>query len=341
LEEKISRAHIAKMAGVAESTVSRALNDSPQISQVVKDRVRDIAERMGYIPNRQAVLLARSKTCRIGLVVRTYKSFSPFSRSYFPRLLDGVLMTAEEHGYSITIVLDKAAQVYKDLSLLVRAKEVDGLLFSVTPCKDPRLTELNKKGVPFVLINNMKKGYFCVNCDPEQGMRDAFYHLTALGHKHIAYVHGDTAYWDGITRLRMFKKLAKEHDIRSLITPGNFSRTSGYEAAKEILSLPHRPTLIMCASDRCAIGVMAYCREQGVEIPGEISLIGFDNLGPARDSQPGLTTVHNPVSKLGSEATAMLIDRLEGREVLPHHLIESGFIVRQSTGRPFSPSPGE
>jgi LacI family transcriptional regulator len=322
------------MAGVAESTVSRALNDSPQISQVVKDRVRDIAERIGYIPNRQAVLLARSKTYRIGLVVRTYKSFSPFSRSYFPRLLDGVLMAAEAHGYSITIVLDRAGENYKDLSLLVRAKEVDGLLFSVTPVRDRRLDELQEKNVPFILINNRKKDFFCANCDPERGMRDAFSHIAALGHSRIGYIHGDTDYWDGIIRLKIFRQLAKEYGLDAAIVPGNFSKTSGFEGAGKLLSRRNPPTLIMCASDRCALGVLAWCQENGLEIPKQLSLIGFDNLGPARDTQPGLTTIHNPVVKLGSESTTMLIDLLEEREVKREHFIESGFIIRHTTGRP-------
>lgn len=334
MEVKITRAEIAKMAGVSESTVSRALNDSPQISEIVKDRVRDIADRLGYIPNRQAALLARNKTYRIGLVVRTYKSFSPFSRAYFPRLLDGTLMAAEERGYSITIVLDKAGNNYKDLSLLVRSKEVDGLLFSVTPLGDQRLLELNSKGIPFILINNYQKGFYCANCSPERGMRDAFSHILGLGHQRIGYIHGDLDYWDGTSRLRIFKQLIKEYGLKATVEPGNFSKTSGYNAAKNLLKRRNPPTVILCASDRCALGVMSYCQEQQIEIPKDISLIGFDNLGPARDTHPGLTTIHNPVTQLGAEATAMLIDRLENREVRMDHYIDSGFIIRESTGRP-------
>jgi LacI family transcriptional regulator len=106
----------------------------------------------------------------------------------------------------------------------------------------------------------------------------------------------------------------------------------GWEAAAELLNLRVRPTVIMCASDRCALGVLRYCREQGVRVPEDVSLVGFDNLGPAVDAVPALTTVRHPVSEMGGEATDMMIDLLEGRSPDPLRMVESGFIVRKTTG---------
>lgn len=335
MRKKVSRAEVAKTAGVAESTVSRALNDSNLISSDVKLRIKEIAAELGYIPNRQAVLLASRKTMRIGLVVRTYKSFSPFTRSYFPRLLDGVLQKAEALGYSVTIVLDKKDDKFKDLSEMIYSKELDGFLFSVTPLDDPRFKDLMSHNVPFVLLNNNIEGASCVNCDPYAGTRDALSHLSYLGHKHVAYINGDINYWDGRERLAVFEKLCTEQGMDYSLFEGNFSKRSGIRAAEKLLRGPRKPTAIMTSSDRCALGVLEYCKKEQIKIPDDLSLIGFDNLGPARDSVPGLSTIHNPVVRMGSEAMDLLYQRLSGAIKKETRLfIDSGFIIRESTGVP-------
>lgn len=336
MRKKVSRAEVAKAAGVAESTVSRALNDSSLISDEVKKKIKKIASELGYIPNRQAVLLASNKTMRIGLVVKTYKSFSPFTRSYFPRLLDGVLQKAEELGYSVTIVLDKEKDKYKDLSEMIYSKEVDGFIFSVTALADPRFSGLMSHKVPFVLINNHVAGADCINCDPYPGTRDALSHLAGMGHRHIGYIMGDIAYWDGRERLNIFQQLCAETGMKYTLMDGNFSKRSGIAGAEELLNLPNAPTAIMTGSDRCALGVMEWCKRENITIPEDISLIGFDNLGPARDSVPGLSTIHNPVVRMGSDAMDLLYQRLSGTiENEQSLLIDSGFIIRESTGVPY------
>ena len=107
------RKDVAKMAGVSESTVSRALSRHPMVSEATKKKVKYAAQALGYVPNRQAAFLAKNKTYRLGLVIPSYKSFPPFSRSYFPALLDGVVLGAEERNYSITVILDKKEDKFK------------------------------------------------------------------------------------------------------------------------------------------------------------------------------------------------------------------------------------
>jgi len=329
----MTRADVAKLADVAESTVSRALNDSPLITEGIKKKVRDAACQLGYIPNRQAVLLASSRTMRIGVVLKTYPTFSPFSRSYFPRLLDGILEQAEELGYTLTVVLDKKNGQYKDLSRLVYSKEVDGLIFPAAPLGDPRIGQLIGHKVPLVLISNLSKDCDCVNCDPYEGTREALSHLKALGHSRIGYIGGDLEYWDGKERLRIFKKLTEEQGIVTSIAVGDFSKSSGFKGAGNLLSGAKTPTVIMTASDRCALGVMEYCKNEGISIPHDLSLVGFDNLGPAGDSVPALSTIHNPVTRMGVEAVELLDRRLSGKEILDNtRLLDSAFITRASSG---------
>ncbi len=326
--KKVKRSDVALKAGVAESTVTRALNDSPYISKKVKLRIKKIAKELGYIPNKQASYFAKNKTFRLGLVVRSYQRFTPFSRHYFPELLDGVVLQAQELGYSISIVLDtKKDGTEVDLVHFVKSKEVDGLIFSVIPLGDRRLEELTKYDIPFVLINNHQQGMVSVDGDPYPGMKESFRLAIETGHSHIGYIHGDLGYLNGLERLETFRTLCKEFHVTSTIVAGDFSQTMGRSAAQKLLVQKNPPSLIMTANDRMAFGVMDYCIERGISIPKDVSIIGYDNLGPVNEIRPALTTVDNAVSLSGKEAVNLLVDRLEGkrlgslRQLLPTHLV--------------------
>ncbi len=334
MSKKVTRAQVAEAAGVSESTVSRALNNSTKISLSVRKKVQDLAIKMGYFPNRQAVLLTSDKTFRLGLVVRAFHNFSPFTRAYFPRLLDGVIQKAEKYGYSVTIIMDKINDTYKDLSLMVKSREVDGLIFSVTALNDPRFHRLLENKIPLILVNNRFEGITSVNCDPYPGMLDAINHLKTLDHKRIGYIAGDQNYWDGQTRLTAFKKMTETFDSINIVT-GNFSKTSGYSATEKLFRNDENITAIMTSSDRQAMGVVSYCNERGIHIPGELSLIGFDNLGPARDMHPGLTTIQNPVTQLGSDAVSLLLEGILENEKWKWIERQSQFIMRHSTAKAY------
>lgn len=312
-----TRADVAREAGVSESTVSRALNNNPLISPRVRERVRRVADQLGYIPNRAAAMLAAARTKRLGLVINsssqsTFRS-GPFTRSYFPRLLDGVLLRAEERGFSVEVLLDKKKGRPKDLSSLIHAREVDGFIFSVTPLEDPRFIPLRDKAIPFVLVNNYREGMPCLNGDPLPGMTAAFELCLRKGFRRIGYVTGDPAYYDGRTRREAFDRLVDRFGLESLIYQGDFSKTCGYESGFFFFESNRRakPDVIMTASDRSALGLLHYCRERRIAVPGDVALIGYDDLGPARDSYPSLTTVKNPVKELGAAAVDRLITILK------------------------------
>lgn len=327
------RADVAREAGVAESTVSRALNDSPRISEEVRRRVQDVARRLGYVPSRQAARFARKRTFHLGFVVRSYRSFAPFSRAYFPALLDGAVLGAEERGYYVTIILDRHHEQVEDIIRAVDSREVDGLLLSVTPADDHRIAALRTRRIPFVLINNYMKGVSSVDGSPEQGMRKAFEYAREMGHRRVGYVTGDMAYQNAVDRLDVFHRLAAEFGVETQVARGNFSRTSGYICAGKLLQTSPRPTLIMTAADREAMGVLDYCHQHGLRIPQDVSVIGYDNLEPARSISPGLTTVDNPVTQAGYTGAQMLVDILEKKGRRPTaRWLDSGFVVRESSG---------
>lgn len=329
---KPTRADVARLAGVAESTVSRALNDSPLITEPIKGKVRDAARELGYIPSRQAMLFARKRTNTIGFVVPSYGSFPPFSRSYFPALLDGVVLESDASGFSPTIILDRQDKQAEDYHALIRSKTVDGLLFAVTRADFRPFAGLRESGVPFVLINNYHSGLNSVDARPESGMRKAFSHGVNLGHSRIGYITGDIRYRNAIDRLEAFNSLAAEFGVEASIVEGDFSKTSGYAAAGKLLNASSPPTLIMTSSDRSAFGVLQYAAERGISVPSELSVIGYDNLPPVQDITPPLSTIEQPVTALARCATRLLIDLLLGRREEPvQEWLDTDFIVREST----------
>jgi LacI family transcriptional regulator len=330
---KPSRADVAREAGVAESTVSRALNDSPLISDEVKARVRSAAVELGYVLNRQAAMFARNRAGSIGLVVSRYASFPPFSRAYFPAVLDGVVVAAEERGYFVTIILDKEDNAAENLAQLVSGRSVDGLLFTVSPAQYNRYEYLNNENIPFVLINNYHESMFGVDASPEPGMRKAFNRAVELGHHKIGYISGDLRYKNGQDRLRAFQKLCLEFKIVGVVSEGDFSRTSGYRCSQILLKDDPDITMIMTASDRSALGVLAYCEDCNINVPQDMSVVGFDDLHTAQDAFPPLSTVHNPIEKSGWTAANMLIDRVEEIRSEPTTVwLETDYVDRQSTG---------
>jgi LacI family transcriptional regulator len=329
------RGEVARLAGVSESTVSRALRDSPLISPQSKEKVREAAEALGYIPSRQAALFAKKRTYTIGFVVPSYSSFPPFSRPYFPALLDGAVLGADALGYSITIVLDTVVSQTRDYDVLVRSRTFDGLLFSVTKADFAPFLFLKENDIPFVLVNNYYEGLNSVDARPEPGMSKAFSHAATLGHIDVAYVTGDMVFRNAMDRLATFNRLSAEHGMRTAVVEGNFSRTSGYAAAARLLAGDRPPTLIMTSSDREAMGVLQYCAEKGIRVPADVSLIGYDNLQPAQDITPALSTVENPISRTGWVAAQLLIDILNRRVPEPiAKWLDTDFVVRESTAAP-------
>jgi LacI family transcriptional regulator len=331
---KPTRAEVARAAGVAESTVSRALNDSPLISPGIKEKVRHTAERLGYTPSRQAANFARGRCGALGLVVPRYSAFPPFSRAYFPTLLDGTVLAAEERGFFVTIVLDKEQVGKEDLSELVTGRSVDGFLFAVSPAKYDRYEYLKRRRVPFVLINNYHKGLSSVDARPEPGMRAAFEHAHELGHRRVGYITGDLNFKNGIDRLDTFRALVEEFEMEPSEQVGNFSRTSGYQGTIRLLAGPAstRPTIIMTASDRAAIGAVGACADIGLRVPEDVSIIGYDDLHPARDISPRLSTVHNPIEESGREAAALLIELItKERSRATAKWLDTSYVAREST----------
>jgi LacI family repressor for deo operon, udp, cdd, tsx, nupC, and nupG len=164
-------------------------------------------------------------------------------------------------------------------------------------------------------------------------MEKAFDYAVRLGHKNIGYITGDLNFFEGKGRLEIFKKLAVRYKVKTNIAEGNFSRTSGYNGAALLLAGRVKPTLIMASSDRAAMGVIDYSAEKGFIVPDDISIIGYDNLPPALDTKPPLTTINNPITDIAYEAVMLLADIIENKIEKPKgRLLDTDLVIRNSTG---------
>ena len=252
-------------------------------------------------------------------------------------------MGAAERGYPVTIVPSRVETEMADVFSLIKSRAVDGLIFAVTPSDYEPFLELIEAGMPFVLINNYHEGLSSVDSLPQPGMRRAFSHAWNLGHRRVGYITGDRRFRNALDRLAAFESLASEFGMEVVIIEGDFSRTSGWRGAARLLEGPEPPSMVMTSSDRAALGVLSYCADKSISVPRDLSVIGYDNLFPAQDLTPPLSTVDNPVSESGRAGAGLLIDFLEGIGAWPRQIwLDTSFVIRQSTGPgPASPMSGE
>ena len=331
--KKVNRAQVAQAIGVSESTVSRALNDSPLISEEVKNKVKKKAEELGYFPSRTATLFATGRSYSIGLVVPNFEKILPFTRSYFPSLLDGLLLGATNAGYNVGIVVSGKLGKYRNYIELVNSKSFDGLVFAVSPEHEESSAELIKNHIPFVLVNNYCEGASSVYAKPDIGMEKAFLHAASLGHHDIGYICGDLNYKNGEDRLEIFKQLAAKFNMKSEIVSGDFSYHSGYDGFKKFGSkLGKEIGLVMTSCDRQAFGLIDACHDNGINVPKQLSIIGYDNF--VASNPYALTTVDHPITNMGNEAARLLIKMIEKKDYYTEQIwVDTDFVIRNTTSR--------
>lgn len=323
---------VAARAGVSIATVSRALNDRARISGATRERILQIAADLGYEPNE----IARSLT---GKASRTVALLLPdIANPFFPELVSGVqsITDAHEHLLLLCRTSDDEQKVLRDLAIL-RRKQVDGVILVAGALNGDRIVE-QVPGVPLVLMDRdiSIAGADLVAVDHRRGARTAVRHLLDLGHRSIAHIAGPPGL--PVTRARRagWRAAMRSAGIApdtDLVRVGDFLEDGGYRATKSLLAGPAEFTAIFAANDLTAIGALAALRESGIDVPGRISVVGFDGIHLAKYTAPTLTTVAQPIFALGGRATELLLDRLTGDRRGPEKVVlDTELIVRGSSG---------
>jgi DNA-binding LacI/PurR family transcriptional regulator len=324
---------VARHAHVSIATVSRTINRIPTVDQQLADRVWKAIEELNYFPNTQARALVSGRTRLLGLLV------SEITNPFFPELIEGFEEIAVAHGYEILI--GSTNYDIGQMATCIRRmleRQVEGVAIMTFGIEAPLLEELSSREIPMVFVDAGPPGQLIrtLNVDYRKGISEGVQHLAALGHHRIAFISGPLRQGSAQARQNAFiesmQTLNLEHRPEWLIE-GDHTLEGGMRAAERLLSSPERPTAIMCSNDMTAIGALRVLSRAGVNVPRDISIIGFDDIHLAEFVYPALTTVRMSRKDLARGAFESLRSAAEKRGDFHHRnwIIPTYLIVREST----------
>jgi LacI family transcriptional regulator len=330
---------VALLAGVSRSTVSRVINNHPNVSGEVRERVWRVVQEQNYHPNNAARALASRRTGIIGLVIPQAIQ-SIFTDPYFSILVQGVAAACEQHEYHLMLSL---ITVNMELAYrrIVKGGHLDGVILASAFTHDTFFLEsLQRDRFPFVLIGRQPQHEDIVSVDADnvQGSRMAARHLARAGYKRIATITGPLTMTAGVDRRDGFLSGLRDSGLplyNGFVVEGDFSEMSGMLAMERLLALPERPDALFVASDTMAIGAMKAARAAGLSIPEEIALVGFDDIPLASVLEPSLSTVRQPIEQLGFTASTLLVDMMDYQEneTAPQRVVlPTELVVRETCG---------
>jgi LacI family transcriptional regulator len=302
---------VAKQAGVSYGTVSRVINNNPHVKPETRERIQLAMQELGFVVNKQARGLAGGRTQMIGVLV------PELGTSYIGEIIRGI--DAELSLSNLDLVLyttHRAAN--KEASYIANLAKgaVDGLLLVLPRSPADYIGTLTERHFPFVLIDHQGNGQSCpaVGATNWQGAYNAAEYLIQLGHQRIGFITGWMDLGCSTERLEGFQAALRTYHLPEcpeLIYEGSFAQADGYAGAAAFLKLANPPTAIFASNDVMAFGVMDAVRNRGLRIPDDISVLGFDDIVQSSLMRPALTTVKQPLEKMGRVATVLLLDLLK------------------------------
>lgn len=319
---------VAREAGVSMATVSRVVNNNPNVKPQTRKKVYEAIERLGYRPNAVARGLASKKTTTVGVVI------PDISNAIFAEVARGIEDIANMYHYNIILCnADKRKEKEIRVVNALLEKQVDGLLFMGGAVTDEHLQAFKTANVPVVLCATTDEHGVIpsVDINHEEAAYDAVRTLIANGHRRIAMISGtlqDPS--NGYARYHGYKRAIEEAGIpydESLVRTGNYRYESGVEAVKYFLELPERPTAVFAATDEMAIGAIHSIQDAGLKVPENISVISVDNSRMASMVRPQLTTVAQPMYDIGAVSMRLLTKLMkkeaveQAKVILPHEVI--------------------
>jgi DNA-binding LacI/PurR family transcriptional regulator len=335
---RVTSKEVAARAGVSRTTVSFVLNNvrSDKVSEATRGRVLQAARELGYIPDAAARTLVSGKTGTIGLVVSRAEHIGV--DAFIPQTLHGLSRVCAQRGYRLLLETSEDDSVTYDYAQLVQSKQIDGLVVLNPDPRDERLDALIETGYPVSLIGSYpNRDAAAVSIDSVTAMDEVTTHLIRLGHTRIGFIHYRTIR-DLSTggRFRGFRAALEREGIaldERLIRSGDYSAQSGYDAMRALLSSGPPPSALVTGNDTIAIGAISAIVDGGLDVPGDIAVVGFDDIPLARFATPALTTVRVPAQDMATACGEQMVKLIEGcpiehrKQVFP-----TALIVRDSCG---------
>jgi LacI family transcriptional regulator len=327
--KRLTLEEIARIAGVSRSTVSRVVNDEPNVSVKVRQRVQRVVEEMGYHPNAAARSLVSRHSQTLGAVIPRAMN-TVFVDPFFPYVLRGLAEAANENEYHLMLSMVDRPMEEDFYRRALCSQLLDGVIIVSALLDDPLVPRLLRDHIPFVIIgrhpHEVDANY--VDADNVRGARMATEHLLRQGRQRVATITGPLNMIPGLDRREGYLTALRAAGIaidEDLIVEGDFSEAGGFAAMQRLL--PLEPDAVFIASDLMAAGALHALSRVGRRVPEDVAMVGFDDAPIATYTDPPLTTVRQPMYELGVNAVRLLIRLLEEdvdeplRKILPTELV--------------------
>lgn len=319
---------VAKHAGVSHQTVSRVINNHPNIRQSTQEKVLAAMQELGYTPNLAARALVTARSQMIGILAADTYMYGPSG------MLHAIENEARKFGYAtITCSVDTADESsISDGIEHLRRSGIEGLIAIIPHREAVDFVRSNMVSIPIVSIDShYRLDELSASIDNFQGAALATKHLIELGHKNIAHISGPANWIDSQDRAAGYTATMLNAGLKPLVIQGDWEIGTGYRLATEIKFAERGITAVFAANDHLAFGVMRACQEQGLNVPVDLSVVGFDDIPEAAFWNPALTTLRQDFAGLGDRAISLLLSNLsgEGKNEAPNPMPE--FVLRSST----------
>lgn len=331
---------IAKKCGYSVATVSKAMNDAPDISAETRDRIRKVAAEMGYMPNAAARMLKTSRSYNFGVLFEDNAN-KGLTHNFFSHILNSFKHRAEELGYDISFISDRLGG--RDVSYVehARYRNCDGVVIASVDYTEHAVLDLINSGIPVVTIDCVFDNCGSVISDNIGGMAELVKYIYSMGHRKIAFTHGeDTA----VTRHRVasFCRTCRELGIsvpEEYLIPSMYTNPKAAAMnTRKLLELPDPPTCILYPDDISYIGGMNEIEKMGLKIPEDVSVAGYDGTEVSQMFRPKLTTLKQNAERMGESAAEELVKAVEeGRTYIPGRIVVPGKVLTGGTIKNLNP----
>jgi LacI family transcriptional regulator len=336
--KRLTLKDIARALGISVSTASRALNSYPGISEATIKMVKEFAEKHNYVPNTMAVNFRKNKTMTIGMVVPELVHY------FFSSVISGAIKEAKKHNYSILV--SQSDELVKNEIIACRtmlSSSVDGLLISISNETNSvdHILEFTDEGRPVVQFDKVSDLLASpkVIVDDFQGAYTAVAHLIGQGYQKIAHINGLLHVKNSAERLRGYKKALDDHGISAdphwVVHCKVISEQEGFDFAAQLCSLPNPPDAVFCITDLVAMGAMKFFKQEKIQVPSQMGLVGFSNWDMSSFVSPSLSSVDQHAFQIGEKSAQLLIASIKSNEVGIDeiHEIKTRLVFRESSDK--------
>jgi len=321
---------IAKKCGVSSATVSKALSGQSDIGLETATLIRETAREMGYLPNAAARSLKTNRSLNLG-VLFVDKTSSGLAHEYFSTVLNSFKVEAERLGYDITFISRDIGNLKMDYYEHTRYRNCDGVVVASVDFSDPSVLRLVDSEIPVVTIDHVFNSKTAIVSDNVHSLEEIVRYVSGMGHKKIAFIHGEDT---SVTRKRLasFHKACEYHNIE---VPNEYIQSAQYHdpkssalATREILALADRPTCILYPDDFSFLGGLNELEDQGLRVPFDISVVGYDGILLSQSLRPKLTTFRQDADTIGRKAAEKLIEQIEKPKLfVPTQILVAGELL--------------